>query len=272
MKNIITALLSIFITLILIVLGLSISAKNVITETATIIIQEEVTNKIIETTIENNNEINKEEIKEKVNKLLNENPKLKNFINDSFDKLIKVLNDETKITDINLENEIENLIESVTPILSEYGVTLTPEMKNEIMSYVKTDEANNVINKAITEIKTSIPKNVDVMIKTFTNLVSIKFKIFLISLIIIFLLIIAFLKKNYYKWTLNLAIPAIIVGIFYTIFSYLIKTLIETEDIVINMNSIKTYGIINLVLGIILIIIFIILNNIFKNKIVEKTI
>ena len=32
------------------------------------------------------------------------------------------------------------------------------------------------------------------------------------------------------------------------------------------MNSIKTYGIINLVLGIILIIIFIILNNIFKNK------
>ena len=50
MKNIITALLSIFITLILIVLGLSISAKNLITETATIIIQEEVTNKIIENT------------------------------------------------------------------------------------------------------------------------------------------------------------------------------------------------------------------------------
>lgn len=270
MKNFITVILSIFITIILILLGISISSKKMITETATLFIQEEITNKIIETTTESNPNINKEEIKEKVNRILTENPKIKNFVDSSFDKFMGILNDEIAIQDINIESEIEDLIKTATPLLNEYGITITPEMKNEIMSYVKTNEANNVINETITEIKTNMPKNIDVMITTFSNLVSMKFKMILIFLIIIFLIIIAFLKKSYYKWTLNLSMPSIIVGVFFISLGFLINKILETEEIIINMNSLKNYGIINLIIGVFLLITYIVLNKVLKKKTIEE--
>lgn len=270
MKSILTSLLSIFITLILIVLGISISVKNVITETVTIIIKEEITNKIVETSNEETTKLTNEEIKEKVDEILKKNKEINNFVNSSFDKLMKVLNDEIKINEINFESEVNDLLETITPLLNEYGITITDEMKNEIMSYVKTEEANNFINKTITEIKESLPENMNVMITTFTNLVSMKYKIFLISLIIVFLTIIALIKKSYYSWTINLSIPSIITGIFYTSFTYLINDLIETEEITINMNSLKNYGILNIILGIVLLIIYIVLNKKLKNKQVEE--
>lgn len=261
MKSFVTVVLTIFITGILVLLGISLSSKSLIIETVNIMIKEEVVNKIIEDNHENN-ELKREEVQEKVNEVMDENPKIKDFVNKYFDKFIDVMNDKIDIKDINLDNEVENLIEESRPILDEYGITITDETKDEIMSFVKSEDTNNNLSETVEEIKTSVPVVVRTTFKGFAMFLSFKFKMLLVSFVIIFLVLIAWLKKSYYKWTINLGVPCSLNGTLFLGLVMLFNKVFELEDITLDISTMNNYGVINLVLGAILLIVYIVLSNV----------
>jgi len=134
MKKLLISLLTIFITIGLILLGVSLNLKRTISNVTSTIIKEEVTNTMT-TYLENNTSVDKEEIKKGVDKVLNSNDTLKKTIDNYYDEIINVLgNKDAK--GINVASELETLIDNSEEILKEYGVTISKQDKEKLMEII----------------------------------------------------------------------------------------------------------------------------------------
>ncbi len=267
MKKLLISLLTIFITIGLILLGISLNLKRTISNVTSTIIKEEVTNTMT-TYLENNTSVDKEEIKKGVDKVLNSNDTLKKTIDNYYDEIINVLgNKDAK--EINVASELETLIDNSEEILKEYGVTISKQDKEKLMEIVSNDEINKTVNEAIKEIKSDMPKEVTEVINILNFISGTTFKIILISVIILFLVVIALLKKSTYKWLINFGIASIITGLLY---SFVLPNLMDiitkslNDNISISLSSMVNYGYIVLILGVIAVILNIVLNKIFNKE------
>lgn len=267
LKSFLISFFTTLLTLILFVLGISLNLKYTITDTVGVVVKKGITENIVDTIAENS-EMDKEEIRTEINKVLEDNPTIKKTVEDCFDKAMDILNGKD-IAELNLQNEIEKVINENESTLKEYGITITEEDKQEILDYVSSEEFNSQFNDSIKDIKNEMPSYAVKIFNIFNLVISQTFKLTLICSVIILIILIALLKRSFYKWLPSFSVATIINGILYsTVFVLLEEILKNSEDIKISLSSFKLYGFIMIGLGILLII----LNLVFKKINTKKQI
>ena len=267
MKKFLISILTLIITLALIVLGLTFNLKSMIIDTTDIILKKEITNQITDY-LADNTDYNKEDIKKSIDKVLNENELIKKTVSTYMDKFINVLNDK-EVTDIDLSQELESIINDSEPILKEYGITISEEDKKELLNEVSGEEINKTFNESVMEFKKEMTSEDKTILNIFNFITSTSFKLMLIGGVIVLLILIALLKKSFYKWLSNFGMSLIFSGI---VLGILIPLLMDTiikeigEEFIISYSSFSTYGYVSIGIGVILIVINILIPKIINKK------
>lgn len=269
MKGFLRGLLTIWITLLLIVLGLVFSLKGILINTADTIIKKEISNKVVDEIKNYKSEEISEEVINQVKDTINNNKEIKKIMDTYYDKVIDILVNESNER-IDITNDLNTMIDEGEKILNDNGITITKEEKQELLSMVSTDEVNNVVNNTIIEVKENLTGETKVVLNAYQFLTSNIFKLILISLIVITLLLIALLKKSYYKWLSNFGgasiVTGIVVGFLLPLLINTILSSVEMDGIEISTTFLNTYGYIMIIVGILSIIL-----NIVISKLIERS-
>lgn len=268
MKKFLIGFLTLLITIAIIMLGLSMNLKSFVVDSVDTIVKEEIITDISNYVGEiTGQEIT--EVKKGIDKVLNENDTIKNVVNNYFETVIDVMMGK-EVTSINIGKDLENVINSSEDILKEYGVTLNESDKKELIDYVSSDEINDTFNETLNEFKGSMPTEFKTAVEIFDFLRSTTFKIILIVVIIVFLGLIALLKKSPYKWLSNLGEASIISGVIMGILMPLVINIIakelEKSKIILSSKSFSTFGYVAIGIGVIAIILNIVLTKVLIRK------
>ncbi len=268
MKTFLRGIITIFITILLIGLGVIISLKGMLIDTTDSIVKQELTNNIVDVIETTTDEKLSEEVKNKVEDTITNNKEITKIIDTSWDKIIEILSDENAEITIDVNKELSSIIDDGEKILNDHGITITESDKEELLSTVSSEEINNVVNEMASEIRSDMTSETKMVLDIYNFLTSSTLKIAIIAVVIVGLLLIALLKKSYYGWLSNFATASIISGgVVGIIFKFLINSIfasLEAEsNITISTSSLSTYGYTLIILGIIAIIINIVLSKIF---------
>ena len=204
-------------------------------------------------------EITDENIK-KLEDSLRTNETIDNLMNKYTDKIMKDLTTD-EIEDINIEEDLKTFMEeNKTTIEQATGQSISDEKLDELLEEVtQNEDINASYKKMIEEAKNSMPEEGQVVLNRYQSVTTDNFMIGLIITSIISIVIIALLKKPYYKWIVNIAIAGIVSALFIALIggsiALVLNVAIEIETVGISaMPMLITSGIMLLV-SIVLIVI-----------------
>lgn len=204
-------------------------------------------------------EITDENIKE-LEDSLRTNETIDNLMNKYTDKIMKDLTTD-EIEDINIEEDLKTFMEeNKTTIEQATGQSISDEKLDELLEEVtQNEDINASYKKMIEEAKNSMPEEGQVVLNRYQSVTTDNFMIGLMITSIISIVIIALLKKPYYKWIVNIAIAGIVSALFIALIggsiALVLNVAIETETVGISaMPMLITSGIMLLV-SIVLIVI-----------------
>ena len=204
-------------------------------------------------------EITDENIKE-LEDSLRTNETIDNLMNKYTDKIMKDLTTD-EIEDINIEEDLKTFMEeNKTTIEQATGQSISDEKLDELLEEVtQNEDINASYKKMIEEAKNSMPEEGQVVLNRYQSVTTDNFMMGLIITSIISIVIIALLKKPYYKWIVNIAIAGIVSALFIALIggsiALVLNVAIETETVGISaMPMLITSGIMLLV-SIVLIVI-----------------
>ena len=204
-------------------------------------------------------EITDENIKE-LEDSLRTNETIDNLMNKYTDKIMKDLTTD-EIEDINIEEDLKTFIEeNKTTIEQVTGQSISDEKIDELLDEVtQNEDINASYKKMIEEAKNSMPEEGQVVLNRYQSVTTDNFMMGLIITSIISIVIIALLKKPYYKWIVNIAIAGIVSALFIALIggsiALVLNVAIEIETVGISaMPMLITSGIMLLV-SIVLIVI-----------------
>lgn len=267
LKKFLISILSLMLVMDMVVLGLTWNLKSAITDLASSVVIEEtrteVTNELSKYV-----DMPKEELEAKLDEVIFENEKLKELTNNVYDAIIDAAAKGENV-DVDFSDDFIGFIDSANSYLKDYDIELTEEEINELKTYAKSPELNREINETINEFRGETPQEVIDALKTFDFVTSLEFNACLIGGAVVILVLIALLKKSYYKWLVNYSVAGIVSGIFA---SFLIPVLFdivmrEAElNIKFGLEGFKTYGYIALATGVIALV----LHNVLRVKLDKK--
>lgn len=204
-------------------------------------------------------ELTDENIKE-LEDNLRTNENIDNLMNKYSNKIMKDLTTD-EIEDINVEEDFKTFMkENKTTIEQVTGQSISDEKLDELLEEVtKNEDINASYKKMIEEAKNSIPEEGQVVLDGYQSVTTDNFMIALMITSIVSIIIIALLKKPYYKWIVNIAIAGIISALFIALIggsiALVLNIAIETDTVGISaMPMLITSGIMLLV-SIVLIVI-----------------
>lgn len=204
-------------------------------------------------------EITDENIK-KLEDSLRTNETIDNLMNKYTDKIMKDLTTD-EIEDINIEEDLKTFMEeNKTTIEQATGQSISDEKLDELVEEVtQNEDINASYKKMIEEAKNSMPEEGQVVLNRYQSVTTDNFMMGLIITSIISIVIIALLKKPYYKWIVNIAIAGIVSALFIALIggsiALVLNVAIEIETVGISaMPMLITSGIMLLV-SIVLIVI-----------------
>lgn len=274
MKKIIKVFLSFIIVLLMLFLTISFNLNKVIVDG---VIKEIIITKISAKKVNNPN-ISEEVINtlplpdylknsEDINKLL-EDERVQEIINKYIDITLDNLTSE-EIKNIDIESDIINYINENKELIKEItGKEVTPEMIEDTKKVIEESNLNETIEETIVSTKESISTEEKIVLKGYKEIISTKTRIITISLIALCLLLIALIDKSFYKWIKTGSICTIISGILVLLMSFITKLLVTSILPLPSFNVSYLYksGLIQLIIGSIILIIYIILNKILIKK------
>lgn len=274
MKKIIKVFLSFIIVLLMLFLTISFNLNKVIVDG---VIKEIIITKISAKKVNNPN-ISEEVINtlplpdylknsEDINKLL-EDERVQEIINKYIDITLDNLTSE-EIKNIDIESDIINYINENKELIKEItGKEVTNEMIEDTKKVIEESNLNETIEETIVSTKESISKEEKIVLKGYKEIISTKTRIITISLIALCLLLIALIDKSFYKWIKTGSICTIISGILVLLMSFITKLLVTSILPLPSFNVSYLYksGLIQLIIGIVILIIYIILNKILVKK------
>lgn len=254
MKKFLRGLLTIALTFLLIALGIVLSFKTMLINTADQMIKREMTHQFINTMQEQNSEVDEEAIK-KIKETIEKNETIQDIMNTYFDQVIEILGSEEELK-INITEDLNTLGDEGEKILKEYGITITPAEKEELLDMVSTEEVNTLLNETLAEAKQNLPEQIKEEIKIYQFVMGPTFKVMLCGVILLDLLFIALLKKSAYKWLSNLGGSSLIVGLFIGFviplsIDKLLKTLNNENLFAFNTEALANYGYVLIGIGIV---------------------
>lgn len=269
MKSFLRAILTIWITILLMALGVVFSLKGIIIDTADSLIKKKITNNVIDVIEKSNNEAIPEDVKKKVEDTIENNKEVKKIVNTYFDKMIDILGDKESEIKIDVAAELNELIDDGEKILNDNGITLSEKDKQELLSVVSSVEVNDAVNKSIVEIKENMDGDVKLVLDAYNFLTGPTLKVIIIALIGVALVLIALLSKSLYRWLSNFASAAIISGLGVgVLLPFIVDTLsnnfAKENEVFISVDSLSKYGYILIALGIIAFILKIVISAILK--------
>lgn len=204
-------------------------------------------------------ELTDENIKE-LEDSLRTNETIDNLMNKYTDKIMKDLTTD-EIEDINIEEDLKTFMEeNKTTIEQATGQSISDEKLDELLEEVtQNEDINASYKKMIEEAKNSMPEEGQVVLNRYQSVTTDNFMMGLIITSIISIVIIALLKKPYYKWIVNIAIAGIVSALFIALIggsiALVLNVAIEIETVGISaMPMLITSGIMLLV-SIVLIVI-----------------
>ena len=176
--------------------------------------KEEIARQMTERLGENFPELSEEELNELEENLQN-NERVDELVDKYSEKIIRDLS-EDNIEDVNFEEDLRTFIlENKSTIEDIAGQELTEEeIDTAIDEMIQNEDLNETYKQIITEAKQEMPEESQTMIDSYNNITSENFMIALVITTVISIIIIALLKKPYYKWIVNIAIAGIIAAIF----------------------------------------------------------
>lgn len=274
MKKIIKVFLSFIIVLLMLFLTISFNLNKVIVDG---VIKEIIITKISAKKVNNPN-ISEEVINtlplpdylkdsEDINKLL-EDERVQEIINKYIDITLDNLTSED-IKNIDIESDIINYINENKELIKEItGKEVTPEMIEDTKKVIEESNLNETIEETIVSTKESISTEEKIVLKGYKEIISTKTRIITISLIALCLLLIALIDKSFYKWIKTGSICTIISGILVLLMSFIVKLLVTSILPLPSFNVSYLYksGLIQLIIGSIILIIYIVLNKILIKK------
>lgn len=253
MKKFLRGILTIWLTLLLIILGIVLNFKSILINTTDTYIKKEISNNLVATMKEYAGEEINEEVIKNIRTKIESNTSLQQIMNTYYDKIINSISGDS-VERIDVSSDLKNIMEEGEEILKEYGIMITEEEKNELFAMVSNEEVNTLINDSITELKNDMSAQAQEMIRIYKFLTSTSFKITLIGLIIVSLVLIALLKKSYYRWLTNFGASSLITGLGFSILlPYFVKVAekeLASTELVINTSSLVNYGYVLIGLGI----------------------
>ena len=204
-------------------------------------------------------ELTDENIKE-LEDNLRTNENIDNLMNKYSNKIMKDLTTD-EIEDINVEEDFKTFMkENKTTIEQVTGQSISDEKLDELLEEVtKNEDINASYKKMIEEAKNSMPEEGQAVLDRYQSVTTDNFMIALMITSIVSIIIIALLKKPYYKWIVNIAIAGIISALFIALIggsiALVLNIAIETDTVGISaMPMLITSGIMLLV-SIVLIVI-----------------
>ena len=274
MKKIIKVFLSFVIVLLMLFLTISFNLNKVIVDG---VIKEIIITKVIPKKVNNPN-VSEDIINtlplpdylkdsEDINKLL-EDERVQEIIYKYIDITLDNLTSE-EIKNIDIESDIINYINENKELIKEItGKEVTPEMIEDTKKVIEESNLNEAIEETIESTKESISTEEKIVLKGYKEIISTKTRIIVIGLIALCLLLIAIIDKSFYKWIKTGSICTIISGILVLLMGFILK-LIVTSILPLpsfNVSYLYKSGLIQLIIGIVILIIYIVLNKVLVKK------
>lgn len=264
LKKTLIGILNILLINLIIVMVISLNLKSIITDG---IIKETIKQQVTANTYQE--ELPKVTTDdERVNKIL-ESEGVQELVNKYLDITINGIIDEDNIDEIELEKDMLNFLRENKEVLeNEMGIEITDEMIAKTEEQMESKELSRVFKQTISNTSNTIPEEVKVVLKGYNFLISLKFRIIALVLILIDILLIAIIQKSFYQWLKSLGVSLIISGVSILIMSLTVSTIVTSlsELTNFNVNPLTTSSIALIVPGIILLIIKKIIDKQITNK------
>lgn len=199
------------------------------------------------------------------------NEEIDAFVEKYSNRLLQDLSKEN-INDVDLEEDIRNILHGNKDMLEEaLGKEITDEQLDKALdeAFDTTDDVDNTYyQQIIKDAQDEMPAEAQTMIDGYNTITSNEFIIITTIVSVVAIIIIALLKKPYYKWIVNVGIAGIISALFIALIGGSISLLFNL--IIKSMNTTMTISAFPMLItaGIMLVvsIILIIINSVLDSK------
>lgn len=270
MKKFLNVFLTIIMVCVIIVLCINLSIRKMSVKTvADAIVIQEVSGKVKEVLNESFPDVSNENI-DKVEDIIEGNDALDNITGEFLDQVTYTINNDKEIETTGILEGITDVIDKSIPELEEaIGKKISQEQIDKIKTKLTNKDSllQNKIKNTVEKIQTSAPKTKQI-IKTYDILSNNLTKIICIIGIIIIVVLLGVINKSYFKWTLfsgiGLLVSGILLGLFLPLavnaMEFTIGMRILGMSIDIPVDSLWMSGLICGGIGIILLVIYMVLN------------
>ncbi|MCI9631063.1 hypothetical protein [Thomasclavelia cocleata] len=270
MKKFLNVFLTIIMVCVIIVLCINLSIRKMSAKTvADAIVIQEVSGKVREVLNESFPDVSNENI-DKVEDVIKGNDALDNITGEFLDQVTYTINNDKEIETTGILEGITDVIDKSIPELEEaIGKKISQEQIDKIKTKLTNKDSllQNKIKNTVEKIQTSASKTKQI-IKTYDILSNNLTKIICIIGIIIIVVLLGVINKSYFKWTLfsgiGLLVSGILLGLFLPLavnaMEFMIGMRILGMSIDIPVDSLWMSGLICGGIGIVLLVIYMILN------------
>lgn len=271
MKRFLLVLLSFLISVIILALCVSYGIKSVVVNIISDnIIKGEITSNVIEEIKDTYSNVSYD-LLEEIEINTKNSDEVNKITQKYLDGILDSLSGKGEIEVPNTKKELLTIIEDNEKILEENGIDFTDEQKDHITSeLVESGVIDEVYKKLSDELKDNMSDDEEKLVSTYVFIQSNTFRMICFSSIFILLLIIALLKRSFYRWSVNLGISLVISGLLIILLlpimvnglGDIFASKLMDQDLSININNIVNYGYACVMLSALFIIIYIIGNKV----------
>ena len=269
MKKVINVFLTIIMACVVVLLVISLSIRTISTKTiSNAFFEEEVSNNMKEVLANTFPDVSSENI-DVLENVIKDNEAINEVANDLLNHISDSISSGNKVDSETILNEISVAIDQNVPVIEEaLGKDIPEEQIKEIQNKLTDEDSNlkNQIDQTVDKIE-NMDSSAKQVIKTYDALNNNVTKILCIISLIVIIVLLGIINKSFFKWSLFSGISLIVSGVIVGVIVPMIVNVVEvaigqrilgtTIDIV---NSLNIAGIICAVIGIVLIIVYAILN------------
>lgn len=269
MKKIITIILTLLITFFTCVLCFSFCVKDMIIDTlAKDVVKKEISSIVIDAIEKNHDNINYEVMNE-IEANVGNSYEMTIITEKYLDGIVKSIMEDEKIIVPSTTDDIINLINENESVLAEAGVEITSLDKDKISDFLISDgRLDKVYKNVVRQMKNNLSNKEIMFVNVYDKITTNTFRWMVLSIIILIILIIALIKKSYYRWLYDLGVSFVLSGIILALvipllsgfISKIISDNIIMASIKINFNPLINTGYLCFVLCALSIVIYLIGN------------
>lgn len=202
-------------------------------------LKSELTNQMTEAITEDIENLSEEEYHQIKSEIKNDK-EINALVKKYSSRIIEDLSKE-KVEDISLEEDIKSILHSNKDTLERViGREISNEQLDQMIDTVLQDN-ENTYQQIIQQARQEMPREAQNMIDSYNTITSKEFIVIAVIISVIAIVIIALLKKPYYKWIVNVGIAGIIAALFVSLIggsiALLVGLVVKSVDETISISA-----------------------------------